>query len=303
MTASAFYVETRSNDTEGNPVPVRYDTSGGPIEFRIATAGMPDGDGSEVAAIQAAFDTWAAVPCVTIDFEMGAREDMPRVNHWQLAGAGIYILVWWSDDVGLFPGPTVGRADWAHDTMGNLIGGQVVLNSRDHAWSTTEEADKFDVQAVVTALVGRLLVINSDMMESATYRRYVPGDISKRTLGPDDIAGVTYLYGDGTCTDDPVPEMLCDGTMPMVCPPPAMLMSDGGMGTLTDGGMGGTDSGPIVPVDGGAGGDAGGMMMGGDDGGCSCSVPGTPARSRLGALAGLVVVIGGVFARARRRYS
>jgi hypothetical protein len=277
-TASAFYVESRNDDMM---TPIAYDTTEA-VEFRIGSAGMPDGDGSEFEAVAAAFATWAAVECVTIDFTEGARDDTPQPRHWT-AWEGIedpdferYISVYWSDDSGQFPSPTVGFFDWAHDGMGQIIGGTIILNSRHHDWSTTGEDGLLDVQSVVTALIGRSLGITSGMEGNATFPSYAPGDTSKRELGDDDIAAISFIYGDGTCTVTDGPEDICLDIDPLEdCPPTPDVdagpgTGDGGTGT-PDTGTGTPDTGTGTP-DGGTGGDAGtgdGGTGGDDDGGCS----------------------------------
>lgn len=295
--ASAFYAESRSEEGDaGTPVPIAYDTAE-PVEFRIATAGMPGGDGSEVASIDAAFGTWGEVECSTISFVQGERVADPAPRHWMSMSIDDpdferYILVYWTDDAAQFPSPTVGFFDWAHDGTGRLIGGTIILNSRDHDWSTTGEDGLLDVQSVVTAMVGRSLGITSTMMGNATYPRYAPGDIGKRTLGDDDVAGVTYIYGDGTCTMAGTPEGVCTGAPLEMCPPTAPA-GDGGTGPGTrDGGSGDRDSGGIIHdagggSDAGTGADAG---SGTDDGG-GCSVGDLNTESTPGWLA-LVLIVG-----------
>ncbi len=305
-TASAFYVESRSEDMAGDPVPVAYDTST-PVEFRIASAGMPGGDGSEFEAVAAAFATWAAVDCVTIDFTEGPRNDAPAPRHWT-AWEGIddpaferYISVYWSDDAGQFPTATVGFFDRATDgTTSQLIGGTIILNSRHHSWSTTGEAGLLDVQSVVTALLGRSLGITSAMEGNATYPSYSPGDTSKRTLGDDDIAAISYIYGDDTCTVMEVPEGICTGAPLEDCPPTPDV--DAGTGTrdggTSDGGSGTPDGGTGTP-DGSTGGDAGADGGGGDDGG-GCSVGDLRSENTPGWIALLLLVGLGITGRRRR---
>jgi MYXO-CTERM domain-containing protein len=311
--AAAYFVETRSNDGMGNPVPVAYDTSTD-VEFRIASAGMPGGDGSEFAAIAAAFQTWSDVECSSINFVEGAREDTPAPRHWQIPGAGRYILVYWSDDAAIWDVPRAGFFEWAHDTTGVLIGGTVILNSLNFEWSTADggEADRLDVQGTVTALVGRVLGITSTMEGNATYPVYVANDVSKRTLGTDDIAAIQYIYGPGAvspvdaggvdggtadagmaCMDaPPPPEASCDMTTPD-CPPPVDTMP-GDAGVINrDGSVPGVDSGPPPGTD------AGTTPPSGDDDGCSCdAAPGATNSSLPGALALLALV---ALVRRRRR--
>jgi len=304
--ADAFYVATRALADGGGLSPPKYDT-GMPVEYRIAMDGLPVGDGSEVAAIEAAFSTVDAIPCSTLAFTEGVRVPMAMIDprHWE-ASADRYILVYWSGDPAIW-GTTrsVGRFDFAHDGAGNMIGATIVLNSGDHVWSTTGEADKLDVQGTLTALIVRSLGLTSTMMGNASYPVYTPGDTSKRTLGSDDIAGVTYLYGDGSAgCGDTMPEGMCAMGDPM-CPPTPVV--DAGMGTRPDGG--------VVPrTDAGGGGGSDGGTTGtppADDGGCSCRVAGAGARASSGAGAGGpgalglgALGLGGlVVARRRRRRS
>ncbi|MBW2461396.1 MAG: hypothetical protein JRH11_07100 [Deltaproteobacteria bacterium] len=299
--ASAFYVESASSDDAGTPVVVTFDTADA-VEFRIATAGMPGGDGSEVASIAAAFQAWEDVDCSSISFVQGERVAEPAPRHWMSMSVDDpdferYILVWWTDDMAQFPSATVGFFDRVHDGAGNLIGGSIILNSRHHDWSTTGEAALLDVQSVMTAMVGRALGLTSTMEGNATYPRYAPGDTSKQTLGDDDIAGITYLYGDGTCTMTGTPEGVCTEAPLEMCPP-TVDPGDGGTGPGTrDGGSGDRDTGTAGPTDSGTGADAGTGAdggAGGDDGG-GCSVgdldeDGTPGWLALMLIVGLALL-------------
>ena len=296
----AFYVATRALADGGGMAPPVWDTAT-PVQFRLAMdmADLPLTDGSEAAAVQAAFDTVGAVTCSGLSFSTGDRVPHAMIDprHWELPMAARYILVYWSSDIAIW-GTTrsVGRFDFAHDGAGHIIGATIVLNSGDHSWSTTGEADKIDIQGTVTALIVRSLGLTSTMTGNASYPVYTPGDTSKRTLGTDDVAGVTYLYGDGSAgCGDTMPEGMCAVGDPM-CPPTPMFDA-GIMGTHPDGGVG-----PRPDAGGGMMGSDGGAVTPADDGGCSCrtasSARGTSSAWALFGLAGLAGVIA---ARRRRR--
>jgi MYXO-CTERM domain-containing protein len=148
----------------------------------------------------------------------------------------------------------------------------------------------------MTAMVGRVLGLTSAMEGNATYPVYVPGNIDKRMLGADDIAGITYIYGDDTCAMRGTPEGICTGA-PLEDCPPRPDTGDAGTGTR-DGGTGTPDTGT-------GGGDTGAMLgdggvdggTGGDDGGCS--VGSLDAESTPGGLA-LLLFTGAAVLRRRR---
>lgn len=306
--AQGYYVEARAQSDGGALVEVKYDTDS-PVEYRIGVDTIPEGEATEVgAAIEAAFQTWQDVECATIEFVRGDDETGEvEPMHW-MTTSDIYILVFWSDDPAIWGSRLgVGRADWVHDGTGRLVGGEIILNSRDHSWSASGESGKMDIQSVVTALVGKSLGITSTMEGNATYGSYRPGDTTKRDLGPDDIAALQYLYGDGSCMPD-LPEAVCvDGmtTLPDGgvgdCPPDIMTApADGGTATPRDGGTaGGTDSGS-GPADGGT---TPGMPGDGDDGGCGCvAVGATSAGGRPGWLGlGALALLSGLRLRRRRK--
>jgi len=296
----AFYVATRTIADGGGMQSPEWPTAA-PVEFRIAmdTVDLALTDGSEVPAVEAAFATVGAVMCSNLHFTAGARVPHATLDpmHWMIPMSGNYILVYWSSDPAIWGmSRSVGRFDFAHDGAGNMIGATIVLNSGDHSWSTTGEAGKIDVQGTVTALIVRSLGLTSTMPGNASYPVYTPGDTSKRMLGTDDVAGVTYLYGDGTAgCGMTAPEGMCMSGDP-TCPPTPVV--DAGMGTRPDSGVGPRpDAGAPTP-------DGGMMTMTpADDGGCSCrvasaSVHGSSSAWGLASLVGLAAVIA---VRARRR--
>ena len=272
VAAQAYYVESITQVDGGAMVVPRYDTTTA-VEFRVAPSTFPAGVDA-TPAIVAAFQTWSDVDCASITFTQGADEAMPMGMHWTRPMAPVYLLVYFSDDPALFPGPSVGYFDWAHDGSGRMVGGQVILNSRSHMWSTSGDMASLDVQSVVTALVGRVLTITSGMEGNATYPSYRPGDTSKRTLGTDDIAAIQYVYPEAGCAAPTEPEAIC-APMDTACPPPIDTMPGDG-GTVIPG----VDSGPPIGSDSGPGTlrDSGTTTPGDDDDGGCCSV--APGSSR-----------------------
>lgn len=283
--AGAYYVEVRGSDSEaGVDRPIAFD-DGDPataetidVEYRVNPDTFPMGVTGARDAIDAAFGTWSAEPCATVDFSAGPDSDSEDRTHWTNDMGDIYVLVFFSDDPTVWTRSpqAVGNFFWAHDGTGRLIGGTVILNSAAHAWATDGNPDRLDVQSIVTALIGRSLGITSNMMGNATYPSYSPGDTSKRMLGEDDRDAIEFLYpsNDMSCDAVTPPEAECpEITLPgdPECPPPVMTNpGDGGTRPPGDAGpMGVPDDGGMSLTDGGAG-DA--------SEGCSCraSAPGSP---------------------------
>lgn len=269
--ANAYYLETRGMVTD----PVRY-AAPTDIEYRVNPATFPDGVTGIDEAIDNAFQTWTDAACATITFAQGA--DSTETNdHWTRDMGARYILVYFTDsDAEWTGGPAVGHFFFGFDgPTGNILGATVVLNSRDHSWATDGSAGALDVQSIVTALIGRSMGITSAMEGNATYPLYMTGDISKRTLGTDDIAAIQHLYLETGCAAPTAPEMICDGVMMPgedPCPPrPVTMPPDGGMMIEEDAGMTSDPDAGMSDTDAGTGGP--------DDGGCSCRASGEHNRT------------------------
>lgn len=298
--SSAYYVESRGE--EGSLVPVRYadgdESSADTVDvtYRINTASLPAGVDAD--AVRAAFDAWSGAPCTALTLTEGATSDSTTRFHWMDDEGAIYILVFFTDaDEEWASGPAAGHFFFAHDGTGTLVGGSVVLNSRDHAWATDGAEDALDVEGVVTALIGRSLGITSAMEGNATFPRYAPGDTSKRVLGADDESAIQFLYPRSSVECDAItpPEAECDGIPwpgDAPCPPlPTTMPGDGGTAPPRD-------AGPIASADAGVPGtDAGGG--GGGDGDGGCSIASGEGSSRAPAWI-LLLGLTGIVARRRR---
>lgn len=276
----AYYVEARGvPSSPGTEVPIRYADSDEltadtiDVTYRLNETTFPAGAGV-AGAVRSAFDTWTAAACSNLVLNEGAASTSTNRAHWMDDAGEIYILVYFTDTAEEWPSAAVGHFYFVTNGSpeGTIVGGTVVLNSRDFTWATDEAGDSMDVQSVVTAIIGRSLGITSGIEGNATFPRYAAGDISKRDLGDDDLAAIAFLYpsAEPTCDAITPPEMECDGvTSPgeEPCPPLPMTMPpDGGIPPPRDGGVMMTDSG-TAPSDAGADAGVGGM---GD--GCTCRV-------------------------------
>lgn len=327
--ADAFYVEGRPLTDGGAQGLLRYaETAPGvtDIEYRYSPDGAPAITGAE-AAIAAAFASWDAVPCTTTTFHRGtdiATVERFTFRHWDTDAGVIYIAVYFTNSPEEWAsGAAVGHFWYGQDADGTTLrGASLLLNTRDYTWATDGTASALDVQSVVTAFIGRAFGLTSAIPGNATYPSYSPGNIDKRTLGADDIAGISYLYPSGAvgCAAPAAPVAICDGTAPRgVCPPlPGVMPLDGGTADLDGGIIVASDSGPaaadsgFTPTDSGftatdsgsTGRDAGTVRTDagtgtGGDGGCGCRVAGPPTGA-TGAIAGAALALLTVLVRRRR---
>ncbi len=304
--------ESGGTGVVGMCAPVKWPTE--MVEYRIAEAGLPapygfpDGVDAEAAAeaIRAAFATWNAVPCITVQFVEGPRLAMPSLRADLEPDFEPHLPVFFSDDPMLWNNARVGSGAAGEDGMTHLITGYVALNAKDHQWSASAagEDDKLDIQSVVTALIGRHLGFTSNEEGNATYPAYATGDIGKRTLGTDDIAAMQYLYGGEVgCSPPEEPQEIC---VEMLDPdnncPPRPMTTEPPPGP--DGGPGGPDGGPGSRPDGGSDADTGTPPGGDDDdddGGCDCGVADSQGRNAAGLLPFALLVLGRTLTRRRSR--
>ena len=161
------------------------------------------------AAIQAAMNTWSTVSGSAFRFtysgtatRSGEARDSQNVCSFVNQGA---------------TGMLAYNSYW-YDSLGRMEESDVVVNTF-YAWSMTGEANKFDLQSIMTHELGHSLSLR-DLYSTADadktmYGRSRAGDIGLRSLHADDMAGIVHLYpGEGVPpapgtggpgTGDPVP--------------------------------------------------------------------------------------------------
>ena len=188
-------------------------------------------DQQKIAAIEAAFSTWASVPCSTLRFRMSgtfALSSVPFRDH----AHGIHVF--WHTDAGAYPAEprfishALVSVEADADGKGEIRGGSIAINafSQDVVWATDGNPNAFDLQGEMTERVGQVIGLETSNATETVMRRYLKlGDVDKRTLKQDDINAVTYLYGEGCPVQPPAPGP--DGCAP---PPPATSSPDAGVG-------------------------------------------------------------------------
>lgn len=85
-------------------------------------------------------------------------------------------------------------------SSGELLDADIDLNAVEYTWTDTTDAAlaETDVQNTLTHELGHLLGLAHVPDPTATmYAESAPGDLEKRTLGEDDVAGLCFVYPEG----------------------------------------------------------------------------------------------------------
>jgi hypothetical protein len=189
-------------------------------------------DAAKIKAVRAAFEAWAAVECSTLAFEfLDQPEELfdPETTSYAAPfGPLAQIYVFWIDEratppdlVAGFEG-SIAHAFPRHDRNGRLTSASIALNGAnpDYPWGVLGEDDPslFDVQSVMTQLVGEVIGLATSSFTSGTVmitKELIYAGIGPRAPLQDDREGLRYLYWDEQCSDarrppEPAERLECD---------------------------------------------------------------------------------------------
>ena len=182
-----------------------------PIRYFVTNRGTNGVTAAEFqTAVAASFSTWSQVPTASLSASFAGFTNAEPVRD---DGATV---------IGLQPHEelerTLGVTAFTLDrTTGTLVEADIYLNtSSAFAWSVAAngEANRFDVQSIVTHEVGHLIGLGHSLLGETVLRpeggrrvtskrsvmfpiAYLVGTILDRTLQDDDIAGVSAAYPTG----------------------------------------------------------------------------------------------------------
>src|SRR5688500_13861627 len=184
---------------------LRWDTAR--VRWFASERGVPGVSATEFqAAMARAFATWEAVPTATI-----ACEFVGFTSAEPLEDDGVSVFGFQSHPE---MERVIGATTFVVDTItGEVVESDVFFNS-SFTWSTTGNADRFDLQSVAVHEIGHFAGLGHSALGETELRpeggRRVlgsaavmfpislgRGSTTDRELQPDDIAGISDLYPDG----------------------------------------------------------------------------------------------------------
>ena len=177
---SAFVVSTTSSGVEIKwPIPS--------ASYFLNTSGSPSGS---LESIQTALQTWSDVPNSSFVFAYAGATTSS--SHRIYDGQNIVTFA----PMG-YTGVLAENAFWYNRVTGQIVDSDIRFNT-GYSWSTSGSPDFFDVQSIATHELGHSLSLG-DLYgvadsEKTMYGYASLGETNKRTLDPDDIAGIAYLY-------------------------------------------------------------------------------------------------------------
>jgi hypothetical protein len=179
------------NKTNSN-VDIKWYTTN--VNYYSNIAGAP---GGSLAAIQAALQTWTAVPASNFSFNYAGATTSTAYG----ANDGMNIVCFGTINS---TGTLAQNTFWFYSNNGQLIDSDIKFNT-NYTWGTDGASGKFDVQNVATHELGHSLSL-ADLYaaidsEKTMYGYAAQGETKKRDLDQDDINGIAYLYPDTADVD------------------------------------------------------------------------------------------------------
>lgn len=168
-----------------------------PVSYWINQQGSPQiSNGSDFAAVQAAFQTWQSIPTADIRFNYQGTTTTGSVGY-----DGMNLVTFVDSSVPL--GSTTIAATFSF--YGTVVGSDgsfgygtqesdIAFNTT-FSFSTSGETGKYDIQSVLTHEIGHFLGLDHAAMVSSVMVPFaIPTQLDQRTLSYDDIAGVMEIY-------------------------------------------------------------------------------------------------------------
>lgn len=164
------------------------------VTYQVNTSSGPAG---AAAAFRAAMITWSTVPGSAFQFTYAETTQSGD------AGDGQNVCSFGN----LGSGDTLAYNSYWFNSSGQMSESDIVVNSY-YQWSTKGEANRFDLQSTVTHEMGHALSLEdlygNDDVDKTMYGYTGMGETGGRTLHPDDMDGIAYLYPGSPVQGDPV---------------------------------------------------------------------------------------------------
>ncbi len=177
------------------------------VPFDKNSAGSADLTGSELTAIDSAFQSWNDACGVGYSNQGTTSLGVSSVNPGNEVTDGNSIVTW--QETGWVYGPsTIGITFTWFDGGNGVIGeADMLLNGDDYVWSTSGSSTAMDVEAIVAHEAGHYLGLgHTGVSEATMFATVADGETKKRSLHSDDINGGQHLYGPGGGVVGPGPD-------------------------------------------------------------------------------------------------
>ena len=186
--ASAYVVSTTSSGQE-----IKWQVPSASYLFN--TEHSPAGS---LEAIRAGMQTWTDVPTASFVFIYAGTTTSSA--HGKNDGQNIVTFARMGAN-----GTLAENAFWYSTGTGEILDSDIRFNTH-YSWSASGAPGEYDVQNVATHELGHSLSLD-DLYDAADSEKTMYGyaslgEIKKRTLDPDDVAGISHLYPDGGTIGD-----------------------------------------------------------------------------------------------------
>jgi hypothetical protein len=183
-----------------------------PVKYYVNEMGTNDAS-NWLTAVKKAFETWSHVPGSFIKFTFLGKT---RYRAGPLDARNI--LSW--DERGAYPLTSEAIAvtmTWYNPVTREIVENETIFNGQK-SWSDSGEAGKYDIQSIATHEIGHWLAL-ADLYGLLDARKTMyglgfSGDISPRTLEPEDMAGAVYIYPQQIDARPPTTAIFIDPSLP-----------------------------------------------------------------------------------------
>ncbi len=153
-------------------------------------------DDSELAEIEASFDTWGAVSCSSFLIQFAGLTNLEVTGHLK-EDPSVNMVLFREKKWPYSTRPVAFTAVTYNVNTGEIYDADIEMNGEDYSFTTKPDKEtwKIDIQNTITHELGHVLGIDhTPNVEATMFDHAGPGEINKRTLEQDDIDAVCTLY-------------------------------------------------------------------------------------------------------------